>query len=301
MQISAKNIYFPGYGRNIFITTSLTGELMKLTYHDQRLAPTGIFRQNHLGANVGIAKLITRNFQTGIGGKWEILTHHPETKNSIRPSAQSNFMTAYFSLQFNNQDAAYNPNRGHKVDFETGWVFNQRSKLSYRKDGNSDLVSVEADRKTFATVRFYSSHYHSIRKKTIFARLNAGFHFGNKLPYIHDFAIGGLSFAARNQELFPGFRLNGISSPGAISGQAGIRHNFSSRLSASVGFNVLKYDFIRNNFEAPKQSPAIVRGLNLTLGYELFLEPLELTLMYNTINDQIQPALNIGYSMNFSK
>lgn len=301
MQVSIENIYFLGYGRNLFLTSAIAGELMKMTYYDPRLAARGVFRQNHLGADIGLSKLVTGNFQVGIGGRWEILTHRPESESSERLTGESNFLTAYFKWKFNNQDKAYNPGQGTKIDFETGWIFNQHPKLSYREDEDSALIPVEADRKNFSTVRFYSSHYHSFGKKTVFARLNAGLHFGNKLPYLHDFAIGGLGFAARNQVLFPGFRLNGISSSSAVSGQVGIRQNFSSRLSAYIAGNLLKYDFIQSNYGVFGRSPDMVWGLNLTAGYEFLLGPLELTLMYNSINDRIQPALNIGYSMNFSK
>ncbi len=300
-QFSARNLNFLGSSRKLFIETSVEGELTKLNYFNHNLATIGAFRQNHLKAEVNIEKLITGNFQLGFGSRWEYLTYHPEVQDINRPKSRANFITPYFNLKFNNQDAAYHPKRGNKISLEVGKVFNQHLKFTYKEDVNSEPKPLQFDQNNFLSIKFFSSHYLSIKKSTLFVKLNAGVHDDNLLPYIYNFSVGGANFATHNQVLFPGFRVNGISTSSALSSQLGFRQNISSKFSSSVGFNTLWYDFVHSNIKVPGQTGNFTTGVNLTLGYETWLGPLEVTLMYNSISGRVIAAFNLGYSLNFSR
>lgn len=300
-QFSARNFSFLGRARRLFIETSIGGELIKLNYFNRNLATIGAFRQNHLKAEVNVEKLITGNFQLGVGSRWEYLTYHPEVQDINRPKGRANFITPHFNLKFDNQDAAYHPLRGNEISIEIGKVFNQHPKFTYREDVNSTPKLLQFEQNNFLSVKYFSAHYLSVKKSTLFAKLNAGMHFGNQLPYIYNFLAGGTNFVTNNQILFSGFRVNGISTSSAVSSQLGFRQNISSKFSASVGFNALWYDFINSNIKVPGQTGHFATGVNLTSGYESWLGPLEITLMYNSVSDRVIVAFNLGYSLNFSR
>lgn len=125
-------------------------------------------------------------------------------------------------------------------------------------------------------------------------------HFGHQLPYLNSFMVGGNNFTTRNQILFPGFRLNGVSSSSAVTMQAGFRARLSTKFSLAAGPGILWYDFISSNYRVPDQPPKTAGGLILTAGYDSIIGPIEISMMYNTINERITSAFNLGYSMNFS-
>src|SRR5690625_7370992 len=83
--------------------------------------------------------------------------------------------------------------------------------------------------------------------------MNWGLHFGNRHPFVNDFLVGGNDFVIRNQILFPGFRLNGISTSSAFMGQIGMRINFSSKFSLGAGPSFLWYDIIGSNIRSEER------------------------------------------------
>ncbi|HLU93649.1 MAG TPA: hypothetical protein VKZ54_05970, partial [Membranihabitans sp.] len=112
--------------------------------------------------------------------------------------------------------------------------------------------------------------------------------------------MGGNNLVTRNQITFSGFRVNGLSTSSAASALLGITFNVTSKFSIAVGSSGLFHDFVGGNRKVPGQVDEPVAGLNLTAGYRTFLGPIEIALMYNTINHKVISGFNLGYSMNFS-
>lgn len=295
----AEQLLFLDKSKSFLAEASLKGGLTELNVFNENLAATGLFRQSHLRAEINLLKLINKDFLLGMGTRWENLRYKPEIQSPVRPKGKVKFLNSYLGLKWNNQDAPYNPHRGNKMDVEFGWIYNQNSKFTtdHKDDGVETLDFPDRD---YFTFRYYSAHYLPVRRHTFYYKMNWGLHFGNKHPFVNDFLVGGNDFVIRNQILFPGFRLNGISTSSAFMGQMGMRVNFSSKFSLAAGPSILWYDFIGSNIKAPDQPKRTIGGLNLTAGYESIIGPIEVTLMHNTINNRVTTSFNLGYSMNFS-
>ena len=125
-------------------------------------------------------------------------------------------------------------------------------------------------------------------------------HFGHNYPFLDQFLIGGSNLVTRNQVLFPGFRVNGLTTSSAAATQLGLTFNISPKFSISAGSSGLFIDFITTNYEVPDQVKSPIAGFNLTAAYDTFIGPIEIALMYNTINHKVISGFNLGYSMNFS-
>ncbi len=299
-QFSARNLLFFGGAKSLYLESSVSGEFTELNLFNRSLAETGKFRQDHISAEINLLKLWAGNFQIGPGTRWEWLTYNPEIQSVVRPKGTMNFLNSYLLVEFNNQDQAYNPHRGNKINLEMGWTYNQNLKFSYTEENEADPQPVEVVNNNYPTLRYSSHHYLPVNRHTLYFKLNAGMHFGNKLPYLNSFMVGGNNIVTRNQILFPGFRVNGLSTSSAATAQFGLTINFTSKFSLSAGASALMHDFISGNFEAPDQTSESVGGINLTAGYNTFLGPIEIALMYNTINQKVITGFNLGYSMNFS-
>lgn len=299
-QFSARNLYFFGNTRSLFLETTLTGELTELSLFNKNLASVGVFRQNHLRAEMNLIKLLSKNIQLGLGTRWEYLTYRPEIQSALRPRGRTDLLNSYLTFKVNTQNAAYNPDHGNKINFELGWTFNQHPRFSHKDSETGMIHPLDIQTTDYLTLRYYSAHYAPIGKHALYLKLNMGMHFGHQLPYLNSFMVGGNNFTTRNQILFPGFRLNGVSSSSAVTMQAGFRARLSTKFSLAAGPGILWYDFISSNYRVPDQPPKTAGGLILTAGYDSIIGPIEISMMYNTINERITSAFNLGYSMNFS-
>ena len=68
----------------------------------------------------------------------------------------------------------------------------------------------------------------------------------------------------------------------------------------SAGSSGFLHDFVKNYQAVPDQVSVPVAGFNLTATYNTFIGPLEIAVMYNTINHKVVTGFNLEYSMNFS-
>src|SRR5690606_39004362 len=158
----------------------------------------------------------------------------------------------------------------------------------------------EALVKDYLSLRYHSAHYIPVARHTLYFKLNSGMHFGHNYPFLDQFLIGGSNLVTRNQVLFPGFRVNGLTTSSAAATQLGLTFNISPKFSISAGSSGLFIDFITTNYEVPDQVKSPIAGFNLTAAYDTFIGPIEIALMYNTINHKVISGFNLGYSMNFS-
>ena len=299
-QISARSLFFFGGAKSLILETSLSGEFTELNLYNKVLARTGIFRHNHLHAGMNLSKMWAGNLQIGVGTRWELLTFNPEIQSILRPRGSTRFFNSHVLLKFNNQDEAYNPHRGNKIDVEFGWTFSQTPRFSYSESDGGQNHSLEIPHENYQSLRYISAHYFPVRKHTLYLKFQGGMHFGNQVPYLDNFLVGGNNLVTRNQILFPGFRVNGLSASSAASAQLGMAFNITSKFSIALGSSGLIHDFVVGNYEAPDQVNGPVAGFNLTAGYRTFIGPVEITMMYNTINHKVISGFNLGYSMNFS-
>lgn len=299
-QLMAKNTYFFDRRRSWYLETSLSGELNEIGTYNVDLAKTGIYNQSHFKLEMNLNKLVSKDLSLGFGTRYEFLRYNPEIQTLPEAKGRINFLNSYFALHYNDLKTPYNPHFGNFIHFETGIHYNQNPNVSFN-NGTEVQYSDRQKVKNYATLKYYSAHYIPVYKHTVFLKLNSGIHFGNKLPFMNDFLIGGNNFVARNQILFSGFRLNAISSSSVVTAQTGYRYNFSPRFSLSAASSVLAYDFVKTNFEYPSRPPKTAIGFDLTAGYRSFVGPIEVSIMYNSINDKIITTFNVGYSLNFSK
>lgn len=299
-QFAARHIFPFGGAKSLILESSITGEFTDLNLHNQYLAQTGIFRQHHVSTEINLSKLWSRNFQVGIGSRWEWLTFNPEIRTPIQPKASNRFLNSHLVIKFNNQDKAFNPHRGNKINIEVGWNHQQSLRLHFGASDDGQRPP-ETPKKDYLSIRYNSAHYFPIARHTLYVKLNSGMHFGHNYPFLDQFLIGGSNLVTRNQILFPGFRVNGLTSSSAAAAQLGLTFNITPKFSISTGTSGLLIDIISTNYEIPDQTKSPIAGFNLTAAYDTFIGPIEIALMYNTINHKLITVFNLGYSMNFSE
>lgn len=299
-QLLAKNTYYFDKARSFYLENSFSTGLNEMGLYNSNLNKIGIYNQTHMRLEANIYKLLNKDFAYGIGTRYEYLKYNPEIQTSAEARGKTNFLNSYFTAKYNTLDAAYNPRKGNIVNFELGVHYAQNPKFSYF-DGTENKEFSDAQVKNYGTLRYYSAHYLPLYKHTGFFKLNAGVHFGNKLPYLNSFLVGGNNFVFRNQVLFSGFRLNAVSSSSVLTGQLGYRYHFTPKLSLAAASSMLVYDFVSTNYHLETQKTKTVLGFDLTAGYRSVIGPIEISVMYNSINDRLTTTFNVGYSLTFSK
>lgn len=299
-QLAARTHHFFDKRRSFYLDAGITGQIIDIGTYNQNLVRTGIIQQNHFNFELNLNRLLTKDLLIGVGSRHELLSYNPQIKTTPEIKGNIRFLNTFISLKMNTLDVSFNPSRGNLINFEGGLVHKQKTKFDFSRLSDEGILHADDYKlKNYASLKYYSAHYFPLKKHTGFIKLNSGIHFGNAIPLMNDFLVGSNNFVARNQILFSGFRLNAISSSSVFTGQMGYRLNFTSKLSLSAAGSVLLHDFVSENYKS--NSSGSVLGLDLTAGYRSFMGPIEVSLMYNSINNRLVSTFNVGYSLNFSK
>ena len=300
-QFNIRNYYFFRKNKTWYLESTISGEYTDISMYDQNLDKIGLYNQMHLAAEMKVNNLIASNFTFGVGTRFDYLKYSPEIKTFPRAKGNTNFLTTFIDLHYNNLDSPAYPNKGNVVDIEVGINYNQHPNYHY-SDGISEEIHhfPEFDKKAYYSIKYYSAHYLPVYKHAFFLKIHSGMHFGNKQPLLNDFIVGGNNPVMRNQILFPGFRANGIYSSSVVAPQVGFQYNVSKKFLLTALSSYLKYDFIKTNIIIDETNlKDSVWGFGLVAGYKSFIGPLEAAFMYNDINNKLSPVFNIGYSLNF--
>lgn len=297
-QISLKRFYFFNHNRDLYLQSNISGEYTDIYTYNENFKKNGFYNQLHFKAETGVYKLLTSNFSVGTGLRFEAMKFSPKIEDALQANGSINFFNPFAILKFNNLDTPHFPNSGSFVDFEGGFVFNQNTKFTYNEttETTHDNAS-EFGSKSYFTLKLNSAVYFPLDKNAIFLKLNSGIHFGNKIPLMNNFLIGGINTELRNQVLFSGFRVNAKSSSSVFSPQIGFRYTVAKNFYATLSANYLLYDFIKENVNSDKSNS--VFGSAITFSYNSFLGPIDASFMFNSLNKSISPNFNIGYSFNF--
>jgi hypothetical protein len=146
---------------------------------------------------------------------------------------------------------------------------------------------------------FVMRYEHSVELNslsTIRPSLNVGLTLNDKTPPPqHWFILGGQTNKAQFDGFFPFSGLRFIENTGlyALSGRLAWQYQFYPRVYITP---VIDMGYIGDNFEQMLQSPRLMVGIGLKLGYDSFIGPIELSLMGSNMNNGVLSFVNIGYS-----
>lgn len=133
------------------------------------------------------------------------------------------------------------------------------------------------------------------RRNTLKVGFNLGLTIGNGIPpYHHQFMLGGQSTLGYFDSFVPFAGMRFIEKTGNQMSVGNLAWQY--RASKNL-YLTLKVDtgYIEDSFSEVFEEPQFYFGTGLTLGYDSFIGPLQLTLMSSTSNKRLLGFVNLGY------
>lgn len=298
-QIAIRRTNFINANRKMYLNTHIFGEYTDIYTYNDNFKKSGFFNQLHFKTEMSISYLLGSNLSAGLGIRYEFMKYAPKIAAPQSRDGKINYLHSFANFKWNTLDTPHYPQKGGLIDLEGGYIFNQKPTINIGETANDYGTQYpDFSKKPYLSFKLSSAYYIPVHKHTIFMKVNSGIQTGNKIPFMNYFLIGGTNSELRNQILFSGFRVNSIQSSSVFSPQVGFRYRISNSLYASINANYLMYDFVKNNLSTNSHAKSMFGGA-VSLGYNSFLGPIDISFMMNNIKNSISPNINIGYALNF--
>lgn len=217
--------------------------------------------------------------------------------------------SAYLNTRFNTQNKIYYPTKGWNVDIGMAYMFGYRytfrdidgtpiSLTSEQNDYFNRIVSKE-----FQQANFSASYLMPAWKKaSVFYQLNGGFTFNTQYTFTHFYRVGGLRENFWHNMPFVGLKEFGTKADeltlnNILTFQLGVQQQLLKsvycipRTSVGTLGNMPKDLF--SHMDDPNY---LLFGYGLTLAYQSFFGPLEVTVMQSNQYRDFQFYFNLGFN-----
>jgi NTE family protein len=252
------------------------------------------YRFNYLNADIHMQYALSRIMSVGIGSRWELFNYRPtfEAEEEIRGNIDQ--LNSFLNFGVNSLDRKIYPRRGTDLQFETGYVYNQRQRL--RAFSSGDEVHPDSLGLSF------NNYYHSMlqmkyyfplgRESALQFTAGGGVNFNYDQPIVNGYLLGGLNNVAHHQLTFPGIYEGEVITSSAATVQLAYQREVMRNVFLVPRIGVAVYDFI-NDVNAKYK---YLSGYAMTAGYNSRLGPIEASLMYCDQDGRLRGYVNIGFN-----
>lgn len=263
------NGWKPGYGYNF-----LTERVDVFVYNEgKKISSLKYFSTRN---QLFIQSIIDNSYSLGAGIEFEATRLRPEI--AITPGTENfsrDFINYYFFLNLDTYNNAFYPTRGMKLYSETKLV--------------TDAPTNPA---AFHITRFEKA-FPLGPKVTILNRLYGGLSEGDSIPYQYVFYTGGLNPSRRNGLIpFTGMRYMERTSLNALVWGLDVQLEVFPKafliLRGSAGN-------LKDDFSELFTLDEVLGGYGMTLGYQSFIGPIELSAMKSANRGGLMGFINIGF------
>lgn len=294
-RIKGEHLQYFGRQKNFEVIPSFQYEQLRINNY-VNFIKEGIYKMNYFIGDIKLQLANKRDFTVGLGSKFETERYAPDITSTIEINGRDQYFTTYGYFHFNTLDQSIYPNKGLKINFETGLVFNQTPKLSYTLTGNfSRAIDTSATNgSNFTKSLLQIEMYKSLNNRlTIFGSSQTGINFTNAQNKFNNFFIGGLNSLYHNQITFSGLQDVQAYTLSVSSMMIGFRYKLLNKFYIISKSNVLVSNFMQNQ-NSNSNIPRWITGSSLTLAYKSLLGPIEFSTMYSPQVGSLLSYVNIG-------
>lgn len=296
-RVKGEHLQYFGRQKNFEIIPNFQYEQLRINNYSN-FVKEGIYKMNYFLGDIKFQLANQRVFTVGLGNKFETERFTPDITSTVEINGHDQYFTTYGYFHFNTLDQSIYPNKGIKINFETGLVFNQTPKLTYTLTGNysraldTSSISSADFTKSLLQVELYKTLNNRI---TIFGSSQTGINFTNAQNRFNNFFIGGLNSLYHNQIMFSGLQDVQAYAISASSAMIGLRYKLLNKFYIVGKSNVLINNFMQNQ-NSNSNIPKWITGSSLTLAYNSLLGPIEFSTMYSPQVGSLLSYVNIGLS-----
>lgn len=263
------NGWKPGFGINF-----KSSKLGAFVYQDGRKISSLAYSESKV--QLFTQTVFSNSYALGAGLEYENVILRAKVDPLIGVDKMSeDFINYYGFIKMDSYDNAYYPKKGLKID----------SQLKFITSDDQEAILFYVGR--------YSQAHRISRKLTFINHLYIGATDGDSIPYQYNFYTGGLNPTLRNGLLpFVGLDYMEVTDKNALIWAGDIQFQLFQNIYAIGKLNIgnLK-STIRDLFTIDD----MIGGYGMTVGYNSFIGPIEISLQKNAKTSQFLGFINIGF------
>ncbi len=223
-----------------------------------------------------IQSVFSNSYAVGGGIEYEGIRITPRIDPILGfEKAQTNYFNYYGYVDFDSYNSAYYPNSGMKM--------NLLGKLITHEDFNPSVFFVAR----------YSQAYRLSNKFTFINHIYGGAVDGDTIPYQYNFYTGGVNPIPRNGLLpFIGLNYMEMMSKNALIIGGDLQYEIFPDIYIILKANIGN---LRNDFEELISTDKLYGGYGITLGYDSWIGPIEVSALKSVRKNRLTGFLNIGF------
>ncbi|MFW5644731.1 MAG: patatin-like phospholipase family protein [Bacteroidota bacterium] len=263
------NGWKPGFG--IDFTTS---RLEAFVYEQGRRISSLAYAET--STELYMQSIFSNSYAVGAGIEYEATSITPRIDPIFGfEKAQADYWNYYSFLDFDSYDHPYYPNSGVKLNL------------------TAKLITEQNFDPTFFFVTRYSQAYELGKRLTFINHIHGGAVDGDTIPYQYNFYSGGVNPTPRNGLLpFIGLNYMELMSKNALIVGADLQYELFPNIYVMLRGNIGN---MRNNFAELVSTDKLYGGYGITLGYDSWIGPIEVSALKTVRKPRLTGFLNIGF------
>lgn len=267
--------FFKNYGwRPGFGLSYNTSKLDAFVYDKGRKISSLAYAESEL--RIYTQSTFWNSYALGAGLEYEAVLLKPKINPVLEFNQSSSAYLNYFGfIKMDSYDNANYPNRGLKFDSQLKFVTNN-------------------DRQTILFFVARYSHAHNLSPKlTLINHFYAGAVDGDTIPYQYNFYMGGTNPIPRNGLLpFVGLDYMERVEKNAVIWATDFQYQLFPDIYAIAKFNIGNFE---HNFKDLVSTDNLIGGYGLTLGYDSYIGPIEISMQKGVRKSGVLGFVNIGF------
>ncbi|WP_312322035.1 patatin-like phospholipase family protein, partial [Soonwooa sp.] len=173
-QFALRRTNFINANRKMYLDTSISGEYTDIYTYNDNFKKNGFFNQLHFKSEISMNYLFSSNLSAGIGTRFETLKYSPKIETPQSANGKINYFNSFINLKWNTLDTPHYPQKGSLIDFEGGYVFNQKPMMAIENIAEEfTTLYPDFSKKTYLSFKLSSAFYLPINKHAIFMKINS--------------------------------------------------------------------------------------------------------------------------------
>ena len=292
----AKIRFFTSDRRHSWLSLTTQGRYITFPLYENFKAISE-YQQGFLRSELSFNTLSGDNSFFSFNGGYYYQSLSPNMQSPVTIEGKTRAFTAGINWQHHSLNSNAFPTQGQLIIIKNNFYFNQRPSFSeINLNGKpSTLEELDIRIRNFVQTQIRWESYTPINERlTQHTRLQLGYNIKYEQGFINSFNLGGTYPYLENQLTFAGLNEYELVSENILAAALGYQYHIGRSVYATAIANAALFDF---SFGRPKEisSNKLVYGGGLSIGYDSFVGPFELTFSYSPQTKKVIGYVNLGW------
>lgn len=293
---NSKLRFFPSDRRYYWIELNTQGRRLTFPLYDN-FKPFTQYKQSYFRSELSINTLSGPNSFFSFIGAYYYQSLSPNMESPISIEGDTRALIAGVNWQHHSLNSNSFPRKGQLITIKNSFYFNQKPSFpQITVNGSaSTLEELNIEIRNFFQTQIRWENYIPINDRlTQLTHLQLGYNINYEQGFINSFNLGGTHLFLENQITFTGLNEYELVSENIFAAALGYQYHIGRSVYASARANAALFDF---SFGRPEEisSENLVFGGGLSIGYDSFIGPFELTFSYSPQTKRIIGYVNLGW------